>query len=105
MSNLANDNVYPNSGEPWMPTTPKEVIKSNETQREETLAQLPLLKEQIAHFDKQIAFYDSTKSIPDVVLVQPAEFMHVVAAHKLLIPILEAERNFLVKRVESVTEE
>jgi hypothetical protein len=76
-------------------------VQDEDAKRNATLEQLPLLGEQLEHFDKHIAFYDSKKSIPTEVLARPEEFMHTVAAHKLLVSILEAERGFLQTRIDS----
>lgn len=100
---MQNDSVYPNFGEPFTAAAPPQQKQDQDAKKQATLSQLPLLREHLERLDKQIIFYDSTKSIPDVVLVRPEEFMHTVAAHKLVVSILEEERSFIQARIDGAS--
>jgi len=98
---MYNDNVYPLTGQAFRPGV-KSIVEKNERSKEQIVEQLPLVKEVLAHLDKQIAFYDSVNSVPDEVLLKPEEFMHLIAANKLTVQNLRAEKGFIESKIKSL---
>lgn len=97
---MHNDNIYPNSGEPFILTTPSKQKSDEEARLHATLAQLPLLQETVDKFNERIAFYDSVNSVPADVMTNPEVFMHIVAANKLTRDNLTAERDIILQRIK-----
>lgn len=98
---MYNDNVYPLTGQAFRPGV-KSIVEKNKRSEEQIIEQLPLLKEVLAHLDKQIAFYDSVNSVPDEVLLKPDEFMHLIAANKLTAKNLRAEKGYIESKIKSL---
>lgn len=94
------DNLYPNDGQYFSPTEPKDQREAREAEENELFSALPLIKAMIGRLEERITFYGSVESVPDDVLVHPEEFMHVVAANKLVKQNLESEKDFLEDLVQ-----
>lgn len=56
---------------------------------------LPLIQDILDRFNEKVEFFKSVESIPEDVLTLPDEFMHIVAANKLVASMLQAELNYL----------
>lgn len=95
-----NDNIYPNDGRFYAPVKqPSAQAKAKELETNETLAQLPVLEEIVKHFDEQIASFDSIDSV-SVKIKDPQELVNTIAANKLAKAKLQAERSYILARVE-----
>lgn len=97
---MHNDNVYPNFGEPFVPSAPAAQEQSRQKKIEETFDQFPLLKQTVERLEKRIAFYDSVDSITVDIAADPLTFQKVHAANKLTRDNLKAEKDHLELRIK-----
>ena len=97
-----DDNLYPNDGQYFRPTEPKQQEVDRDQEIADTLASIPLLKEVVDNIDKRISFYESTSSYPEEVLGNTELFMHTVAGNKITVANLIIERDFILGRVANV---
>jgi hypothetical protein len=99
-----DNNVYPNNGAAFFtPSEPADQARQREEEISKTLDAVPLLKEIISHFDEQITFYSSVDAVPQEVLADEKAFMHVIAANKLTVMNLNAERDYILAEVDKAT--
>lgn len=99
---MQNDNVYINDGEPYVAHAPKEQQRSQSQKRNDTLAQLPLLKEMLQHIEDRIAATDSVKQALIVAETYGCTKDDALVALDLVRQQLETERGFLIGRIDSV---
>lgn len=69
-----------------------------------TLEQLPVLREVLKHFDEQIKYFDSIDSITVDLSKDPALFQKEHAANCLAKAKLQAERTFILAKLERVVQ-
>lgn len=89
------DDLYPNDGEVYILQQPFEIEKEIKDEEAQALKSEPLLKKTMDHLSNRIAHYKSIDAIPEDTLANPEEFMHVVAAQKVVVSILESEKELL----------
>lgn len=89
---MEEDNAYLNAGSIF---EPKARQHERDKERAEVIQALPKLREIIQRLDERIKFYKSVDSIPGEVMAEPDVFMHVVAANKVAVEILETEKSLL----------
>jgi hypothetical protein len=85
---------------PFAPT--KDQNKTKEEELEQTLAQLPLLKERLEYLDKKIAFYGDVESVVIDLAADPQTHRNQLCVNKLMKAELQSERSFLLTRVEKL---
>lgn len=89
-----SDNLYPNDGQYFSLSEPQDQKDEKDSEQNDVLSLLPTLKDFVKRMDDKIAFYKSVDSIDDEQLLDPEEFMHVIAANKLVAKCLTAEREY-----------
>lgn len=94
-----DDNLYPRSGA-YRPLEPTNQILEKQKIEAQVVKALPLIQELLTRFEEKVAFFKSIDSVPEDVLTIPDEFMHIVAANKLVAGMLEAELNYMRELVE-----
>lgn len=92
MADYEEDNAYLNNGLPFEPASRQ---RARDKEKAEVLQALPKLKEIVERLSDRIDFYKSVDSIPAEIMASPDEFMHVVAANKVVVQILDTERSLL----------
>src|SRR5258707_15862373 len=92
---MPEDNVYPNTGEYFGLNVPADQTRSEETEKSDVVREMPIAESILENLDKRIAFYKSIDSIAEGVLTIPDEFMHAVAANKIVVANLQKERDDL----------
>lgn len=92
MSGVLEGNMYPTDGAMYA-QIPEDQVKEERDKTIGVISFAPLLKEICEHLAERVSFYQSVRSIPDDVLTNPEEFMHVVAANKLTAENLEKEKE------------
>lgn len=90
-----DDNMYPNDGQYFTMTTPEDQAQEENKAKAEVVNATPQLLRVIAHLEERIVFYNSFASIDESILTRPDVFMHVVAANKIVVANLEAEKEAL----------
>lgn len=98
-----NDNVYPLDGQYFAPVVPQKQAEERKREINETLDQLPLLKQVIKRLDKQIAQLDTLSSIQADIKDDPATFQKIFEANKLAKAVLAGERSYIMARIERTT--
>jgi len=91
---MDSDNLYPRSGA-YRPTEPSTQVADRAKESAQTLKAMPIIEDLLIRFEEKIAFYGSVESVPEEVLTIPDEFMHIVAANKIIKGLLEAELDYL----------
>jgi hypothetical protein len=89
------DNLYPNDGTYFTLSTPQDQVDEQTKQDKQAEKVAPLLKESIDRLKERIDFYKTIDAIDEDVLLEPELFMHVIAANKIVVQILSAERRIL----------
>lgn len=98
---MDNDILPPGyAGGAWVMPEPQ--IKAVNQKRDDTLSQLPLLKEVLDHFDTQIALLGSVDSITADLSRSAATFQKQVEANRLARNVLKLERGFIQSRIDNV---
>ena len=92
---MQEDNLMPRQGEYFGMTVPDDQTNAENKEKSEVTNELPVIDTVLKHLDKSIKFYSSVESISDDVLTNPDEFMHIVAANKLVVSILKTEKENL----------
>lgn len=88
------DNLYPRSGA-FLPTEPVVQVQARQTEETNVVHDYPILKGVLSRLDERITFYSSVDAYPDEVKTKPEEFMHLVAANKIICDSLRAEKTFI----------
>jgi hypothetical protein len=55
----------------------------------------------VTRLQDKIAFYESVKSIPEEVKLDPVKFMYVVAGNAVIVEVLEAEKEYIESLLSS----
>lgn len=85
---------------PLLPMTPQKQVEAAESERGETLAQVPLLKTVLQRLDKRIAETDSVKTtllLADKFKLPPEQAL---VLQNILNQQLETERNYIETRIK-----
>lgn len=96
----SEDNVIPNAGRYYRPTTPTKQKKDRQQEIQETLSQLPLIRKVSDHLQKQIEFFGSIDSVPIDLSADPTTHRNIMAANARVKAVLEKERSYLLNQVE-----
>lgn len=99
---MENENIYPNDGQYFVPQTPVEQKRSQSEKRQQTLDQLPLLKEHLEHLENRIEATDSVKQTMLIAKEYDVSKEDALIALDLVRQQLEAERSYLIGRIDSV---
>lgn len=99
-----SDNLYPTSSEYFAPEEPEEQVKEREAQEASVVREMKIIGEVIERFNEGIAFYKSIDSIPDDVLLNPAETAQTILGNKKAVAVLQIEKERLVSLIESIEE-
>lgn len=89
---MQEDNLYPNHGD-YFGRQPIEQERDDKKEAKAYTDQRDIIAEFITRLDKQVEHYKSTDAIPAEVLTDPNEFMHVVAANKIVAEVFKLELN------------
>jgi hypothetical protein len=100
---MENDNLYLNDGEYFMPSRPPlKQQRDLKTKRDETIQQLPLLKEMLERLEDKIAATDSVKEAIKVAETYGTSTGNALIGLDIARQQLEAERSYLIGRIDSV---
>jgi hypothetical protein len=100
---MENDNLYLNDGEYFMPSRPPlKQQRDLKTKRDETIAQLPLLKEMLERLEDKIAATDSVREAIKVAKTYDTTTENALIGLDIARQQLEAERSYLIGRIDSV---
>ena len=95
------DNLYPTSSA-YMPLVKnREDVLEESKEKASVQKSLPVIKDVIKRLQERIAFYNCIDSIDSTAMTNPDEFMHIVAAHKIVRSNLEMEKQALEELVET----
>lgn len=103
MNSLQNDNVYPNSTARFFPQIAKEAQKTIQEEVEQTLNQLPVLKEVLKHLDATIAATDSVKKALEISEKYQISRENALIVLDIVNQQLTPERSYIAARVERAT--
>jgi len=91
-----SDNIYPNNGESF---ANKETIKAQKKETDDTLSQLPLLKETLNYFQQRIEHYSSVDAIPVDLSQDPETHRNIVAVNQLMKVELQSVAGWIEARI------
>lgn len=89
------DDLMPNDGTYFAPKVPEEQKSEIDTENIKAKAAEPVINDLIERFKERISYYKSVDSVDSSVLTVPDEFMHVIAANKIVAESLAAELDHL----------
>lgn len=89
-----SDNLYPNDGQYFPLSEPQDQKDEKEAEQNDVLSLIPTLKNFVERMEEKIAFYKSVDAVDEEQLLNPDEFMHVIAANKLVAQCLTAEMEY-----------
>lgn len=95
-----DDNLYPTSGA-YQLTEPEDQVKARNEEKSDVFQAYPVIKDVIARLDERIAFYASVDSIPEEATTDPAAFMHIVAANRIVRDNLVSEKTELERLIQA----
>lgn len=90
-----DDDVMPNDGSYFSFREPVEQVVERKKERAKTLEYINTLQEIIDRLNERISFYESVKSIPDEVKLNPEELIRVLNANALTAENLTNEKVHL----------
>lgn len=99
---MQEDNIYPNDSSMLDAALTREDDRDKELK--EIAEQYPKLQEAAARLEQQIAFYSSIHCFPAAILENETEFMHHVAAYKIVVTVLQQELAQLNTLISDVTQ-
>jgi hypothetical protein len=95
-------NPYPNNGQYFAPIVPPAQQKAKEDERDEILAQVPLLKKVIGRLDDRIAATDSIKQAHAVAEKYGTSRENALIGLDIARQQLEVERSYLTGQIEKL---
>ncbi len=102
---MQEDNVYVNDGAFYAMTDEVDVTDVERDKEEnEVRTSAPTLAKAIDHLQQRAGFYESINAIDQSVLLNPEEFMHVVAGNKHAATILRQEAQELKGLLDEYTQ-
>lgn len=99
---MENENIYPNDGQYFVPATPPVQQQASTEKREATLAQLPLLKEQVERLTERISYCDSIEQALAIAEEYEISKEEALVSLTVVRKQLEKERSYLLSRIDSV---
>ena len=96
-----DDDLMPNDGTFYFPREPQDQVIARKKEKAQILESLSVLQELLARWNEKIAFYESVKSIPEEVKLDPKKFMVTIDAHSVIVEIFEAEREYIESLISS----
>lgn len=90
-----DDNLYPNSGDYFLPREPKDQSIARSKEKAKTLEALPVIKSVIKHLEARIAFRNTIESVDVSIADHPELHQRMMYVNSLLKQELEAEKAYL----------
>ncbi len=90
-----DEDLMPNDGTFFFPREPKDQVLARKAEKAKTLEVLPILKELLKQFERDIEFYGSIDSIPPEVKTDPGKFLIVHNANELTRNALMAKKEYI----------
>jgi hypothetical protein len=95
------DDLMPNSGDYFSIREPEEQVLERKAERAKLLADLPLVKKAITHFEKRISDRDSIESIKVDLQTSPEMYQKVCETNRLVKQALIEEKELLEELVNT----
>lgn len=90
-----DDNVYPNQGDYFTSSEPEDQAIERNQEEAAVVNASPIIQEEIGRLAQRIEFYSSIDAIDASTMMNPEDFMHAVAANKIVKSHLIAEKGIL----------
>lgn len=99
---MDNDSIYPNFGEAFTLTQPKDQAQTQKEKTRETLDQLPLVNEVIEHLGNRIEATDSVKQTLVIAETYKISREQALVIADIVRQQLETEKGFIMARISAV---